>query len=117
LADLLSWYYLSLKGIIMQSQTIEKQRTANVTVKLEESDRARIKSLAALKRRTPHYIMREAIQKYLETEELEQRFINAAETSLAEYKTNGLHITLEEFSEWASKLKTSPDATMPICHA
>lgn len=101
----------------MQPHTIEKQRTANVTVKLEESDRARIKSLATLKNRTPHFLMREAIQKYLEAEESEQRFINAAETSLADYKTNGLHITLEEFSEWASKLKTCPDAPMPICHA
>lgn len=100
----------------MQSNTIEKQRTANVTVKLEESDRARIKSLAVIKNRTPHYIMREAIQKYLEAEESEQRFINAAEASLEEYKLNGLHITLEEFSDWATKLKTSPDAAMPTCH-
>ncbi|MDO9011090.1 MAG: ribbon-helix-helix protein, CopG family [Gallionella sp.] len=114
--DLLSWYYLSLKGRIMQNHTIEKPRTANVTVKLEESDRARIKSLAAVKKRTPHYLMREAIQKYLEAEESEQRFITAAETSLKEYKLNGLHITLEEFSAWATKLKTNPDAPMPICH-
>ncbi len=78
----------------MQSNTIEKQRTANVTVKLEESDRARIKSLAAIKNRTPHYIMREAIQKYLEAEESEQRFINAADASLEKYKLNGLHITM-----------------------
>jgi len=100
----------------MQPSTIEKQRTANVTVKLEESDRARIKSLAAIKNRTPHYLMREAIQKYLEAEELELRFVNAAEASLKEYKLNGLHITLEEFSGWATKLKTSPDAAMPTCH-
>jgi predicted transcriptional regulator len=100
----------------MEALTIAKRRTANVTVKLEESDRERIKSLAAVKKRTPHYIMREAIQKYLEAEELELRFINAAEDSLAEYKLNGLHITLEEFSEWAAKLKSTPDAPMPICH-
>lgn len=100
----------------MQIPTIEKHRTANVTVKLEESDRARIKLLAAAKNRTPHYLMREAIQKYLETEESEQRFITAAETSLKEYKLNGLHITLEEFSTWATELKASPDAPMPKCH-
>lgn len=116
LADLLSWHYLSLKGNTMQIPAIEKHRTANVTVKLEESDRARIKLLAALKKRTPHYIMREAIQKYLETEELEQRFITAAEESLKEYKINGLHITLEELSAWATKIKTTPDAPMPTCH-
>ena len=100
----------------MQTPTVAKHRTANVTVKLEESDRERIKSLAAVKKRTSHYIMREAIQKYLEAEELEQRFIEAAEASLKGYKLNGLHITLEEFSEWATKLKTSPDAPAPTCH-
>jgi predicted transcriptional regulator len=100
----------------VQIHTIEKRRTANVTVKLEESDRDRIKSLAAVKNRTPHYLMREAIQKYLEAEELELRFIAAAESSLNEYKLNGLHISLEEFSEWATMLKSSSDAPMPTCH-
>ena len=100
----------------MLTHTNEKPRSANVTVKLEESDRARIKSLAAAKKRTPHYIMREAIQKYLEAEESEQRFIAVAENSLAEYKLNGLHISLEELSEWATKLKTNPDEPMPVCH-
>jgi predicted transcriptional regulator len=100
----------------MQTRTTDKHRTGNVTVKLEASDRARIKSLAAVKKRTPHYIMREAIQKYLEAEELELRFINAAENSLAEYRSNGLHITLEELGDWAAKLKTCPDLPMPICH-
>jgi predicted transcriptional regulator len=100
----------------MLNQAIEKPRTANVTVKLEASERARIKALAAVKKRTPHYIMREAIQKYLEAEESEQRFIAAAENSLAEYKLNGLHVSLEELSEWATKLKTCPDAPMPVCH-
>jgi len=78
---LLQWYYLSLKGDTMQAISIAKHRTANVTVKLEASDRERIKSLAAVKKRTAHYIMREAIQKYLEAEELELRFINAARAS------------------------------------
>lgn len=100
----------------MQTPSIEKHCTANVTVRLEKSDRARIKLLAAVKKRTPHYIMREAIQKYLEAEELEQRFIAAAEESLKEYKINGLHITPEEFSSWATKLKSNPDMPMPICH-
>ena len=67
----------------MQSHTIDKQRTANATVKLEES---------------------------------ELRFIESAENSLKEYKLDGLHITLEEFNDWATKLKTSPDAAMPACH-
>jgi predicted transcriptional regulator len=100
----------------MRTPSIQKTKTANVTVKLEDSERARIKSLADFKKRTPHYIMREAIAKYLEEEELEQRFIAAAEQSLIDYKANGLHISLDELSSWASQLKTNPEAPMPTCH-
>lgn len=100
----------------MQTHTPEKSGTANVTVKLDESERTRIKLLAVTKKRTPHYLMREAIQQYLEAEESEQRFIAAAEKSLEEYKAHGLHITLEEFSVWATQLKTNPKAPMPECH-
>ncbi|SJM90893.1 conserved hypothetical protein [Crenothrix polyspora] len=100
----------------MKTEMPEKPRTANVTVKLEDSERERIKSLAAAKKRTPHYIMREAIQNYLEQEEAEQRFITAAKASLAEYKKNGEHITLGEFSAWVKEAKTDPNAPMPLCH-
>ena len=100
----------------MQTHSTQKTKTANVTVKLEDSERVRIKSLADFKNRTPHYIMREAIAKYLEAEELEQRFITAAEQSLLAYKADGLHISLDELSAWALQIKTLPEAPMPICH-
>lgn len=101
----------------MQTETITKIRTSkNMTVKLEESERERVKSLAIAKKRTPHYIMREAIQKYLEEEEAQQRFIAVAKQSLEEFKRNGEHITLDEFSEWVRAKKNNPKAPMPLCH-
>ena len=51
----------------------------NMTVKLERADRQRLKLLAATKKGTPDYLMREAIQAYIEKEEAEQNFIAAAE--------------------------------------
>ena len=100
----------------MSSAALEKSRTANMTVKLEGSERDRLKTLAAAKKRTPHYIMREAIQKYLDEEEAEQRFIAAGEASLKHYQKTGLHITLDELRTWAKDAKKHPNAPMPECH-
>lgn len=101
----------------MQTETTTKSHTSkNMTVKLEDSERERVKSLAIAKQRTPHYIMREAIRNYLNEEEAEQRFIAVAKQSLEEFKKNGDHITLDEFSEWVKAKKNNPKASMPICH-
>ena len=96
--------------------TIEKSRAANVTVKLESSERERIKSIATFRNRTPHFIMKEAIQHYLKHAEAEQNFISAGESSWQDYESTELHITLGEAKEWAKKLKTDRDATLPACH-
>jgi predicted transcriptional regulator len=100
----------------MPSTTVEKLSSANLTVKLDGSERDRLKSLAIAKKRTPHYLMKEAIQKYLEVEEAEQRFIQIGRESLANYRKTGLHITLDEFGEWVDALKKNPKATIPVCH-
>lgn len=101
----------------MPSAALDSSRTVNMTVKLEGSDRDRLKALAVVKKRTPHYIMREAIQKYLDEEEAEQRFIAAGEASLEHYQKTGLHITLDELRTWAKDVKDNPAAPMPACHA
>ena len=57
----------------MTAATLEKPRTGNMTVKLDSADQERLKSIALSKKRTPHFIMREALHKYLEAEEAEQQ--------------------------------------------
>ena len=94
----------------------KKSPSANVTIKLEPSERDRLKSLALAKKRTPHFLMKEAIQSYIEKEELEQRFIQCAEESLRHYRETGSHLTLEEFRTWAKAIKTHPKAPLPPCH-
>lgn len=95
----------------------QKKRAFNVTVKLDASERERLALIASAKKRTPHYLMKEAIQNYLAQEEAEQRFIAAAKDALSDYKNNGQHITLEEFSAWAKEIRTNPQARMPPCHS
>jgi predicted transcriptional regulator len=101
----------------MKTPAIEKPRaTGTVTVKLDTSDRDRISSLAALKKRTPHYLMKEAILEYVQREETRQYFIKAAEASFEHYKETGLHITLDEFSAWVDDLQNDTHAPITACH-
>lgn len=101
----------------MKTSAIEKPRSSGtVTVKLDPSDRDRIASLAALKKRTPHYLMKEAILEYVQREEARQNFIKAADTSFEHYKETGLHITLDEFSAWVDDVQKNPDAPIVACH-
>ena len=44
------------------SSILVKPRPATVTLKLDATYRDRLKSLAATKKRTPHYLMKEAIR-------------------------------------------------------
>jgi predicted transcriptional regulator len=100
----------------MSAATLAKPEMANLSIKLEVSDRDRIRALAAYKKRTPHFIMKEAVQNYLEQEEAEQRFIAAAKASRSHYQKTGLHVTHEEFSSWVDQLQTNPKAAPPVCH-
>jgi predicted transcriptional regulator len=96
--------------------TLEKPRTSNVTVKLDGSERERLSSLALLKKRSTHYVMKEAIQAYLVREEAEQAEIQRAVKSLDHYKETGLHIKLDEFSTWVKAIRINPKTPMPVCH-
>jgi predicted transcriptional regulator len=101
----------------MKTPAIDKPRSpGTVTVKLAPSDRDRIAALATMKKRTPHYLMREAILEYVQREEARQNFIKAADTSFEHYKETGLHITLDELSAWVDDVQKNPGAPIPACH-
>ena len=98
------------------SATENPRSPLTVTVKLDAVDRARISVLAASKKRTPHYLMKEAILEYVQREEARQQFIQAANASFEQYKETGSHISLDEFSAWVDAVQTDPDVVLPVCH-
>lgn len=100
----------------MTAAMFDKPRTDSVTVKLDSADMERLKLIALVKKRTPHFIMREAMRSYIEAEEAKQRFIAAAKASLKEYKSTGLHVTLDEFGAWTDAIRKKPDTPMHACH-
>lgn len=101
----------------MKASPIEKSRSpGTVSIKLDPFDRDRIASLASMKKRTPHYLMKEAILEYVQREEARQNFIKAADASFEHFKETGLHITLDEFSAWVDDVQKTPDAPIITCH-
>ena len=97
--------------------TLAKPRAATVTLKLDASYRDRLKSLAAIKKRTSHYLMKEAIERYLKTEEAQQAILQSVDESITHFELTGLHITHSEVKTWAKELKTNRKANLPKCHS
>jgi predicted transcriptional regulator len=87
-----------------------------VSVKLDNADRERLSLLATAKKRTAHYLMKEAIRDYIEREESRLNFIRAAQESAKQMDNTGLHLTSDEVSAWVEALKSNPAEHPPQCH-
>jgi predicted transcriptional regulator len=96
--------------------TVKPHSAKTVSIKLDSIDRERIAALAAIKKRAPHYLMKEAIVEYIQREEVRQNFILAAETAFDHYQQTGRHITLDELSTWVDETQKTPDTPVPLCH-
>jgi len=92
------------------------QTATNLTVKLNVDERHRLKVLADAKKRTPHFLMKEAIQRYIADEEAEQMAVKIAIASVEHYKQTGLHVSLDEVRTWAKAVKVDRSAKIPSCH-
>ncbi len=89
---------------------------STTSVKLDDKTKERIQRLAASRRRSAHWVMREAIEQYVEREEKREQFRQDALTAWSHYQTTGLHLTAEEADSWLAKLEAGKDAVPPKCH-
>lgn len=92
--------------------------TANVpiAVKIDHDLKMRMVRLAGAKRRTTHWLMREAISQYVEREEKREAFYEYAEEAWAEYQKTGLHVNAEEVITWLETWGSDNEAAPPLCH-
>lgn len=88
-----------------------------VAVKLSPDIRARINKLAQARQRTAHWLMREAIQEYLEREERRESFRQTCLQAWNHYQATGTHPSLEEADAWLAKLEAGQDVEPPECHS
>ena len=86
------------------------------SLKIDDTLKSRVQHLASQRRRSPHWIMLEAIQQYVEREEKREAFKQDALRAWEDYQRTGLHLTLEEADAWLAKLEAGEDAELPKCH-
>ena len=89
---------------------------STTSLKLDSSTKERIQRLASARRRSPHWIMREAVEQYLEREEKRELLRQDALAAWTGYQATGLHITAGEADAWLAKLEAGRRAAIPKCH-
>lgn len=87
-----------------------------VSIKIDEDTKVRVKRLADARQRTPHWLMREAINQYLEREEKREAFRQDTLKAWESYRATGLHVTAEEADAWLNQLEQGNDTEPPECH-
>ncbi len=90
---------------------------STTSLKLDVEIKERVRRLASARRRSPHWLMREAIEEYVEREEKREQFRQDALAAWAHYQTTGLHATAEEADAWLAKLEAGKKAATPKCRA
>jgi predicted transcriptional regulator len=89
---------------------------STTSVKLDIETKERVQRLAASRQRSPHWVMREAIEQYVEREEKREQFRQDALAAWTHYQTTGLHATAQEADAWLAKLEAGKAAAPPKCH-
>ncbi len=86
------------------------------SIKLDSETKDRVQRLASARQRSAHWLMREAIEQYVQREEQRQQMRQDALAAWEEYQTTGLHVTAEEADTWLAKLEAGEDVDPPACH-
>ena len=92
-------------------------KVSTTSLKLDHKVKQRVQHLATVRRRSPHWLMREAIEEYVEREEKREQFRQDALAAWNHYQTTGLHLTAEEADVWLAKLEVGKVASPPKCRA
>lgn len=88
----------------------------NMSLKVDETIKARYQRLAEARKRSPHWLVKEAMSEYIDREEKRESFRQDAIEAWEEYQATGLHLTGEEVHEWLTKIANGEDAELPECH-
>jgi predicted transcriptional regulator len=89
---------------------------STTSLKLDVEIKARLQQLAQVRRRSSHWLMREAIEQYVEREERREQVRQDALAAWAEYQATGQHVTAEEADAWLAQLEAGEDAEPPPTH-
>ena len=88
---------------------------SKTTLKLDSATKERVRRLAEARRRSPDWVMREAVEQYVEREEKREQLRQDALAAWAEYQTTRLYVTAKEADAWLAKLEAGRRAVIPKC--
>ena len=89
--------------------------TRPVSVKLEPDIRTRVEHLAEIHRRSVHWIMREAVQQYVEREEKKESLRQDLISAWDDYQITGFHVPAEGVEEWIASWWDDNELPVPEC--
>jgi len=85
------------------------------SLKIDDTLKGRVQQLASQRRRSPHWIMLEAIQQYVEREEARESFKQEALASWSAYTETGRHLTGQEVRTWLNTWGTDEEKAVQDC--
>jgi predicted transcriptional regulator len=86
------------------------------SIKLDDALKGRVEHLAEARRRSAHWVMREAIAQYVDREERREALRRETVAAWEEFQSTGLHATAEEVETWLSSWGTEDELPAPECH-
>jgi predicted transcriptional regulator len=89
--------------------------TQPMAVKLDPEMKERLLRLAAAKRRSPHWIMKEALREYTEKEELAEALRQETLKRWAEYRVTGKSADNEAVMAWLDTWGSERETERPPC--
>ena len=90
--------------------------TAPVSIKLNIGIHERLKKVAEVRQRSVHWLMKEAVEKYLSEQEEELALRQECDESYREYVETGLHLSEKEVLDWVGSWKPGCIPEAPECH-
>ena len=82
-------------------------------VKIDVVTRERLKALAESRRRSAHWLMKEAINQYLDREEQVERRNREADEAWDEYQLTGASVSQEAMEAWLDSWGTDKEGPCP----
>ena len=89
---------------------------APTSIKLDDDLKGLVQHLADTRRRSAHWLMREAIEQYVEREERRESFRRDTLKAWEDYQATGLHATADEVEKWLASWGTDNEVPAPTCH-
>jgi predicted transcriptional regulator len=97
-------------------RTSAVKRPGPIPLRLDEEWQERARAVAETQQRALHWVLVEAVKKYVIREEKRESFKRETHARWEHYQQTGLHVSGEEATAWMQRLIAGEHAEPPECH-